>query len=49
MLFDFWISPSLAVQQVLFWVPDVGITMHAGSDLDSQLTEIRDLDTTDLR
>jgi len=48
MLFGLWILPSLTVPQVLFWVPDIGITMDVGSDLDSQLTEIRDLDSIDL-
>jgi len=49
MLFDLWICPSFIVLQVLFWLLDVDITRHVGKDLDSQLNEIRDLDSTDLR
>jgi hypothetical protein len=35
----------LTIPQVLFWLLDIVITMHVGRDLDSQLTEIRDMDT----
>jgi hypothetical protein len=53
----FWICPSFTIPQVLFWLLDVGITMHVVRDLDnllllpefrnldSPLTEIRDLDS----
>jgi len=47
-LLGFWICPSLTARQVLFWLLDVGITMHVGRDLDSQQTKIRDGDTIDL-
>ena len=32
----------------IFLLLNVGITMHVGRDLDSKLTEIRDMDTIDL-
>ena len=37
------ICPSLTIPQVLFWLLDVGITMHVGRDLGNLLPEVRDL------
>jgi hypothetical protein len=36
---------SLTILQVLFWLMDVGISMHVCKDLGNLLTEIRYLDS----